>query len=73
MCEITDQAHHAIMLMTGARKPECCPECDEGELYRSLTFNRDDVEYSDGHIEEGYLDYCFSDIRCNECEYTKEY
>ena len=26
----------------------------------------------DGYVEEGYLDYCCSDFRCNNCDYFEE-
>ena len=56
MCEITDKAHHSIMLMTGARKKLCCPECGSDDFYSYITFDRSDTMYDDGYVEEGYME-----------------
>jgi len=69
MCEIKDQAHHSIMVMTGARTRECCPKCDSDEYYCNLVFDRADVHCSDGHVIEGYTDYSHDSWQCDGCGY----
>ena len=71
--KIQDKAHNSIMLITGARKQICCPRCGSEEYYRNLVFDRCNIMYDDGHVEEGDMDYSHSDHRCNECDYNKEY
>ena len=70
---IEAKAHHSIMKILEVRKRLCCPECGSSDFYRSLTFDRCDIEYDDGHVEEGNLDYSHSDFRCDDCGYNSEY
>lgn len=60
------------MLITGARKQLCCPKCGSLEFSRNLVFDRCDIMYDDGHIEEGYLDFAYADYKCNECDYCND-
>lgn len=70
---LKDKAHHAIMLMTGARNRTCCPKCGSLDYYRNLTLDRCDEMYEDGYVVEGELEYACSDHICSDCDYCEEY
>ena len=72
MSDIEMDAHHSISLITGARTRVCCPECGSDEYGCNLVFDRCDVEYSDGHVDEGYMEFAHSDYRCNDCGYCDD-
>jgi len=67
--EVKANFHHTIMMLMGLRKREVCPECGSEEWHVNNVYDRCDVEFSDGHIIEGNLDYSYGVYRCNDCEH----
>ena len=67
--QVKENAHHTIMCLLGVRKREVCPECGSQEWYRNNVYDRCDVEFSDGHVIEGYFDYSDCTWRCDDCDH----
>ena len=57
------------MCLLGLRKQVVCPECGSLDYGLNSVFDRVDIEFSDGHVIRGNLDFSDSEYWCNDCDY----
>ena len=70
MAELLDNAHHSIMLITGARKRVCCPECGSDKYYKTVDYIEGVEEFTDGHEVRNGLDWHSTTWNCEDCDYN---
>mgnify|MGYP000985061954 CR=1 FL=1 len=58
---------HTISKLTGARKPELCPECKSDKWFRHREFVETFKDYDDGYSEARGTDYQFTTYQCEDC------